>query len=118
MDIQNTKLEEYLKTILLRNLTISIKNKTLKKGKFILFRQNGYTIDFHLNQVLPSKTKMIICNLPIPFNIVNTSEQHTIFDYRLATIAGNNVIIKEKIILFSPVTKNKFYDTIVNIQVN
>lgn len=116
MDIQNTKLEHYLKSILLRSLNITIKNKSIKKGKLLLFRQNGFTIDLYLNYITPTKTKMIICNLPIPFAIKQIDAQNTYFDYKLMSIANNNSTIKEKIIKFSPVSKNKFYDTIVNIQ--
>ena len=116
MDIENTKLENFLKNILLRNITISTRSKVIKRGKFLLFKQNGYSVDFHINCVTPTKTKIVICNLPIPFGIRGLDLQNTEFDYRVCTLAGSNPQILNSLLRLTPVSKNKFYDTIINIE--
>lgn len=118
MNIENTIIENFLKNNLLRQITISNKNKTIKKGKFLLFKQNGYTIDFHIIIISKNKNKNIICNLPIPFNIKKINDNLFAFDYSISTLSGNNKIIFHNLKQLIPVSKSKFYDTIINIQIN
>jgi hypothetical protein len=114
MSISGTKLEEYCKFLLQKNITIEIKNKTYKQGKLLIFHQKNFYITFILNSSKKEKEKI---EIPIPYDVEFHKDEGLIyFDYRLKTLAKFSPEI-ETYLLFYPkkVAANKFWDTIITI---
>lgn len=116
MIIENTCIENFLKKHLQKKLIFSINNKNIKRGKFILFKQNNFFIDFHLYVETPSKQDIILFSLPSPFSIRETHDDQFTFNYTLSSISKNNPSLLEKLKSIKPLAKNKFYNNIVNVR--
>lgn len=115
MDIVNTPIEETLKYLLQRQITFTINDRVIKKGKLVIFKQNNYCVDLHLNQSQTKKEGLLIYTIPIPFTIIKTS-QNILFDYRLVSLVRSNERLLQMVKNIAPARKTKFYDTILNIR--
>ena len=115
MLIDNTFIEETLKGLLQHNLKFNIKNKTFKKGKLILFRQNNY----HLELTIEIKDGIIKkFEIPIPFDIETWDDDGLVyFDYRLSTLSKGNSKCFNLVKNLPKIGNNKFYNTILEIGV-
>lgn len=116
MDISNTPLENLLKQMLQRHLVIYKEKKILKRGKFILFKQNNFNIDMHLLDL--KKNKSIVYSIPIPFISVFKNKQCILFDYKLISLGRNNVDICKKLNAITPIKKSKFYNSEIYIELD
>lgn len=108
MDISNTPIEDTIKFLLQRDLLFVINNRTIKRGKLILFKQNNFCIDLHIIQ--PTKTTHSIYTIPIPYD-TKIFNSHVLFDYTLNTLVKNNHRLYNLIKDIKPPRKTKFYDT-------
>ena len=114
MSISGTKLEEYCKFLLQKNITIEIKNKTYKQGKLLIFHQKNFYITFILNSSKKEKEKI---EIPIPDDVEFHKDEGLIyFDYRLKTLAKFSPEIETYLLIYpKKVAANKFWDTIITI---
>ena len=117
MLINGTYIEESCRSFLQRDLTFEIKNKTLKKGKVVLYFQRNFHIVFILDSEKDKRDKI---ELPIPFDIEHHDSDNLVyFDYRITTFSKMYPECQPYLSLYKPkVAKSKFYDTILTINGN
>ena len=117
MIINNTKLENLLKSFLQKKLSFELDNKVFKTGKILLFTQKYFYISFIINTAKKKQEKL---DIPIPFDyIINTEKNQICLDYRINILAHNN---KEALSLLQNFInknfiKNKFFNKILKIQI-
>lgn len=114
MIIDNTNIEDTLKSLLQKKLTFEVDCKSFKTGRLLLFTQKYFYLSLILSTIKKKQEKL---EIPIPFNIeVHKDDNLIYFDYRLATLAHNN---KEALELLQkiPAAKNKFFDKILTINI-
>ena len=115
MIIEGTIIEDTLKGLLQKDLKMYIKNKCVKSGKLLLFKQNNY----HLELTIQRKDNEIKrFEIPIPYNIEEWQEDNLIyFDYRLHTLSRNNAELYTLLKTIRKTGNNKYYDNILEIEV-
>jgi len=97
-------IDEVLKQHLQKDITLSINNKKIKTGKFILY--NFY--DYHIEVCVIFKNKIKKILIPIPFKIEHYESENLIyFDYRIKSLY--------KTLSLRP-CDNKYYNNILEIQ--
>lgn len=80
--------EELFISALQRNLSITLGNKIIKKGKLMLYKKQHYNIQLTL---VNSKLNRENFEIPIPFSVEFHSDENLIFlDYRINTLTGND----------------------------
>jgi len=80
--------EELFISALQRNLSITLGNKTIKRGKLMLYKKQHYNIQLTL---VNSKLNRENFEIPIPFSVEFHSDENLIFlDYRITTLTGND----------------------------
>jgi hypothetical protein len=110
--ITDTELEKALKLLLQQQVEFYIHKKTWRSGKLLLFKQNGFYIEFTLRN---DKDKNERFEVPIPFNII--TKPHSIkFSYELSSLVCNNIRLIENIRKIQPVCKSKYYDSSLEIR--
>ena len=115
MTIDGTYVEEVLKDLLQKELHFNVKNKTFKKGKLILFKQNNYHLELTIRN---NKDELKKFEIPIPFDVEVWEEDNLVyFDYRLSTLTKNNKVLQKTIDNLPKEGNNKFYDTICEIEI-
>ena len=76
--------ETFLVTCLQQNINLSINNKTIKRGKLLLFKRFHYFIQFALLSERGVKENF---DVPIPFKIEEYPEEGLMyFDYRISSL--------------------------------
>ena len=76
--------EPFLVSCLQKNMDFSINNKTVKKGRLLLFRRVHYYIQIAL---LTEKNLRENFEIPIPFKVEDYSDEGLLyFDYRLDSL--------------------------------
>lgn len=76
--------EEFLVSWLQKPVAFSIKNKTIKKGRLLLFRRAHYFVQIAIQT---SKNTRENFDVPIPFAIEHHEEEGLLyFDYRLDSL--------------------------------
>lgn len=82
--------EEYFQGFLQRPIVFTSGEKTLRKGKLLLFRQSHFYIQFVLERLTATKT-IDTFELPIPFNIDWTEEKTgVLLDYRIVSLLSKS----------------------------
>lgn len=116
MTIDETIIDEVLRSLLQKNVKLHFKNKVFKQGKFLLYKQNNYHLVFTLQN---SKKGNIKFEVPIPYNIETWSDESTVyFDYRLIALAKKkDGLLNELQSIKTANKESKFYDSIMEIQV-
>lgn len=101
--------EPFLLACLQNNVTFSINNKTIKKGRLLLFRRFHYFIQISL---LSDKGTRENFDLPIPFKVENYLDEGLLyFDYRLKSLEVDSFPkIPEKV-------HSVYFDKILEMQV-
>jgi hypothetical protein len=101
--------EDFLIYCLQKNLHFSINNKTIKRGRLLLFRKFHYFIQIAL---LTEKGVRENFEIPIPFGVEFYSEDGLIyFDYRLKALEVDSLPkIPEKV-------TSAYFDKILEIQI-
>jgi hypothetical protein len=81
--------EPFLISCLQKNLSFSIGNKVIKRGKLLLFRRVHYYVQISL---MTDKTDRENFEIPIPFRIENYNKDGLLyFDYRVSSLRVNNL---------------------------
>jgi hypothetical protein len=115
MIIANTKIEETLKDLLQKDLKLMINNKQYRRGKLLLFKQSNYFIEF---TILKNVEDIKRFEIPIPFGIEKWDKEGLVyFDYRLKTLAKSNTVVYEMLKKLPAEGNNKFYNNILEFQV-
>lgn len=113
--ITDTELENILKELLQKKLKLWINNKTWREGRLILFKQSGFYIEFIIKSKKKDRERF---EIPIPFGIESWLEEDVVyFDYQLQTLANKEKNIVRMLKNIEPTGKNKFYDSILEIQI-
>jgi len=101
--------ELFLFSCLQKNVNFSINNKTIKRGRLLLFRRFHYFIQIAL---LTERGTRENFDIPIPFKVEDYLEEGLLyFDYRLSSLEVQNIpLIKEKV-------SSIYFDRILEMQV-
>lgn len=106
------KVEQILKSLLQKHITISVKGKTVKKGQLLIFRPVGCFIRLEtLNGI-----KREHVEIPFPFETFGTNDNFQ-FDYRLDTLADGDEEVLALLRKQVQVKESKFYDRVLTIAV-
>lgn len=109
------RIEDILKSLLQKQISITIKNKTVKRGRLIIFRHVGCFIRLELF----NGTKREHIEIPFPYavDVAPTADQ-IFFDYRLRTLADGDETTLELLQAQRQVRDSKYYDRILTIAIN
>lgn len=101
--------EQYLISCLQQNLSFTINNRSIKRGRLLLFRRFHYFIQIAL---LTEKGTRENFEIPIPFNIEFYQDDGLMyFDYRIKSLQTNILPkIPEKV-------NSVYFDKILEIQI-
>jgi hypothetical protein len=102
------EIEKSISKFLQTNVSFCLENKTLKKGKLILFCLKDFFCIFTLISA-EKNNKKIIFEIPYPFSLQQTNSK-VIFDYSLSTFCRNNLnleLLVKKINIKKP---SKYYN--------
>jgi hypothetical protein len=114
MLINGTYIENNCKKLLQKTISFELKNKTIKKGKLVLFYQRNFYLVFVLETDKKKKDKI---EIPIPFDIeFHEDDDLMYFDYRIAKLKKHLFDVEPYFSLFNPkVAKSKYFNTILTI---
>lgn len=100
--------EPFLVSCLQKNIAFSVNNRTLKKGRLILFRRVHYFVQLSL---LTEKGTRENIEVPIPYKVEDYSEEGLLyFDYRLKSLEVESLPrIPDKV-------SSVYFDKILEIQ--
>ena len=103
-----------MKTLLQRDIKLTINNKILREGRLILFNLRDYYIECTL---INKNDQQKVYEIPVPFNI-DIQSKHILFDYGIKQIAKNDVenIVTIKMLASNIGKKSKFYDNTLTIE--
>lgn len=109
------KVEQILKNLLQKSITVTVKGKTVKKGKLIIFR----TIGCFVRLEILNGTKQEHVEMPFPFQVSNNPQStEYFFDYRLETLADGDEIMLATLRSQVQIKESKYYDRVLTISVN
>ena len=112
--ITDTDLEATLKGLLQRKLNFVINKKQWRSGRLILFKQNGFYIEFTIRN---DKDKNERFEVPIPFDI--TIQLASVrFSYKLHSLICNAPQVIEEIRRIEPNCRSKYFDNYMEIQIS
>jgi hypothetical protein len=101
--------EPFFKKGLQKQIIVSVENRTLRKGKLMLFSRSNYYIQIALMSEKGHRENM---EVPIPFNIeYHEDEGLMYFDYRVSALRT------EILPNFEGKTTSSFFNKILEIQV-
>lgn len=112
--ITDTSLENILKSLLQRNVSFYIKKKPWRNGRLLLFKQNGFYLEFTIKG---DKKKNESFEIPIPFEI-SQEPGKVKFSYKLSSLVCNNIKLLEDIKSLAPNCRSKYFDEILEIHIN
>lgn len=98
-------LEQALNYFLQREITFTVDNKCIKRGKLILCSIKDFYITFYLKHNEDQKRY----ELPYPF-AAQEAGKDLIFDYKLSTMACNNLDLLFKLQSLNKKKHSKIYD--------
>jgi|LauGreDrversion4_2_1035121.scaffolds.fasta_scaffold914632_1 hypothetical protein len=98
-------LEQSLNYFLQREITFTVDNKCVKRGKLILCSIKDFYITFYLKHNDDQKRY----ELPYPFATHGVGKS-LVFDYKLSTMACNNVDLLFKLQSLNKKKNSKIYD--------
>ena len=108
------KLQECMKTLLQRDIKLTINSKVLREGKLILFNLKDYYIECTL---INKNNQQKIYEIPVPFTI-DIKSKYILFDYGINSVSKGDIDNKLTIkMLASNIgKKSKFYDNTLTIE--
>lgn len=112
--ITDTELEAVLKKMLQRKVDFVIKKKQWRSGKLLIFKQNGFFIEFTIKN---NKDKVERFEVPIPFDI-NFNSDSVGFSYELTKLVCNKPTVIEEIKKIEPKCNSKYYDSYLEIHIS
>jgi hypothetical protein len=104
------QIDNSLKVLFQKEITITLRNKPYKKGRLINYRFNGCYISFSLNTV----KKKEVFEIPFPFTVKAVPGLVT-FDYTLHALAEQDMELEVNLKSVGPIKKCKFYNTVMTI---
>lgn len=111
--ITDTELEATLKTLLQQNVNFIIHQKQWRSGKILLFKQNGFFIEFTIKN---NKEKIERFEIPIPFDVI--SKPNIVrFSYELASLVCNNPDVVNEIKKIEPNCKSKYFNSFLEMHI-
>lgn len=113
--ITDYELNTALRILLQQQANFCLNNKIWRNGKILLFKQSGFFIEFIIKN---EKKKQERFEIPIPFGVeYNKDTQRIYFNYKLKCLTGDNIELLKLIKSLTPIGKNKFFDTTLEIQI-
>lgn len=103
-------LDARFKELFQKDIQLTLKNKTYKKGKLINFKVSGC----YLSLVLLTEKKKETFEIPFPFAL-KQKDLSVIFDYTLETLSEQDYELLVNLKTITPVKKCKFYNTLLTI---
>ena len=103
-----------MKTLLQRDIKLTINNKVLREGKLILFNLRDYYIECTL---INKNNQQKVYEIPVPFDI-DIQSKHILFNYGIKQVAKRDVenIVTIKMLSSNIGKKSKFYDNTLTIE--
>ena len=102
------EIEKAVSKFLQTNITFCLENKTLKKGRLILFCIKDFFCVFTLISA-EKNNKKIIFEIPYPFSL-QQNENKAVFDYSLTTFSRNNLNLESLVKRINTKKPSKFYN--------
>ena len=112
--ITDTDLETTLKEILQRNVDFVIHKKQWRSGRILLFKQNGFFIEFTIKT---NKDKVEKFEIPIPFDIIKKPDTVR-FSYELTSLVCNKPDIINEIKKIEPNCSSKYFNSYLEIHLS
>lgn len=112
--ITDTDLEKTLKKLLQRKLDFIIHKKQWRSGKLLLFKQNGFYIEFTIRN---NKDKTERFEIPIPFDIIEKQNKIK-FSYELNKLVCNKPDVIDEIKKLEPNCRSKYFNSYMEIVVS
>jgi hypothetical protein len=103
-------LDTYFKPLLQRNVQLTLKNKSFKKGRLINFKLSGCYVSF----VVLTEKKRETFEIPFPFAIKQKNDA-VVFDYTLESLSEQDYDLLVNLKTVSQVKKCKFYNALFTI---
>jgi hypothetical protein len=103
-------LDTYFKPLLQRNVQLTLKNKSFKKGRLINFKLSGCYVSF----VVLTEKKRETFEIPFPFAIKQKNDT-VVFDYTLESLSEQDYDLLVNLKTVSQVKKCKFYNALFTI---
>lgn len=109
-----SNLEDTLKSILQRQISFELNNKTLREGRLMIFHIKDFYISFILET---EKHPHKLYEIPVPFEITN-HRGNVVFDYRLRHAHRNETKLEMLVhSLYKTIgKKSKFFDNTLTIR--
>jgi hypothetical protein len=96
--------EDFFTKNLQSNLSFDLGNKTIRKGRLIIFKKSHFFIQI---SILSFKNLYETFEVPIPFNVEIYPDENLIyFDYRIKTLVGRNEDLND--LITSQINKNNY----------
>ena len=111
--ITDTELEGILKSLLQQRLCFVINKKHWREGRLLLFKQNGFYLEFTIRN---DKDKNERFDIPIPFDVVKKLNT-VVFSYKLNSLICNRIEVVNEIRKIQPRCRSKYFDNYIEIQV-
>lgn len=111
--ITDTDLETTLKSLLQRKIDFVIHKKQWRSGRLLLFKQNGFFIEFTIKN---NKDKIEKFETPIPFDIISKTN-FVRFSYELTSLVCNDIEIINEIKKIEPNCRSKYFNSYLEMYV-
>jgi hypothetical protein len=111
--ITDTDLEVLLKSLLQRNVNFIIHKKQWRSGKVLLFKQNGFFIEFTIKN---TKEKIERFEIPIPFEVTGKKD-FLRFSYELSSLVCNNQELINEIKKIEPNCRSKYFNSYLEMHI-
>lgn len=107
-------IEDIFKSLLQKNIEIVLKNKTIKRGRLIIFRHIGCFIRLEIQ----TATKQDHIEIPFPYVVESKLDmQQFIFDYRMISLADGDMNTFKLLQNQKQINDNKYYDRVLTINI-
>lgn len=115
------KTEKLFEKYFQKTIYLCVKNEVLKKGKFLLIRNQIIGNNYYYELVIERAKKIDTVKIPYPFNVEEYEQDETLFlDYRISCLFNNNKhlekLLNEWIKEVDIKNTNKFFDNILEIK--
>ena len=106
-------IDKIFKSLLQKNIIITVKNKTVKKGKLIIFSHVGCFVRLELLNGIKKEH----VEIPSPFAIYS-KDNNIYFDYRLSTLSDGDSQVLGLLQSIQQIRDSKYYDRVLTININ
>ena len=115
------KMEKLFEKYFQKTISLCIKDEILKKGKFLLIRNQIIDNNYYYEIVIERAKKLDTVKLPYPFYIEEHEDDNILFlDYRITTLFNKDknleLLLNKWIQEMQIKNTNKFFDNILEIR--